>query len=197
MKNKKVTKRIITFLLLFVWLFLFRSHYILQENKYTISFDSIDKGIDYQIYYTTKDVPSFSEDKTFKISAQSENSPFKNYYYELLEDNEIIDFRIDFGVEPGDVTIKNLKLLGDKTYEFSPNDIVSGFNTDVESYVINGDELELKSNLSDPNSSIKNLNAKPLTSEHFNLSKFVDWIIIYFGLVWTICFMYKRYKKDK
>ncbi len=199
-KNIKLLNRVIILVLLFVCIFLFKGCYISEDNGYKLEFDSIDKGIEYQIFYTTETEPDFSEKNSVKIQTSVDVTSFVHYEINIPLEEKIVDFRIDFGTAPEEVKFKDLALIGNSKNVVDLSDIVAGFNGEIESYQLIDDFLKIYSSKSDPNSIIKGLNCSPSEKVKINYSDLVDLCIMYFmgvGLVWYLYkkFLWKKIKR--
>ncbi len=106
-----------------------------------------DSSIAFQVFYTETDGEKFNGNKVVTQKAVL-NSDYRKVKL-LLPVKYIERFRLDVGTVPGNITIKNLKIKGDKTVyllqgktDVHPNQI--------DSYKIENDILELNSSQKDP-----------------------------------------------
>ncbi len=197
MKNIKLGSGIVIITLLFVCLFLLKGCYISHSNGYTLEIDSMDKGIKYQIFYTTENEPNFSEENSVKFETTGNTTAFLHYEVYLPMSEKIKDFRIDFGSVPETIKIKNVNILGKTETNIPVEDIVSGFSGDVESYLIEDDYLQINSNNSDPYSILPVEISLPYQETNINYSDLIDVCLLYFMSVWIVFYMFKKVSTKK
>ncbi len=200
MKNIKNIKKIVILILLFVWLFLLKGCYVHTDSSYTVAFDAMDKGLEYQLFYTTKNAPDFSEENSIKYQSTGNTTDFEHHEVEILTSENIKDFRIDFGYNPEMLKIKNISITGESQTDISLDAVIAGFNGEIESYELTSDYLQINSDKGDPNSSFKDLNLAPNVTTRLNYSDLVDVCLMYFmalGFGWYLHLKIKERKKLK
>ncbi len=187
MKNKK---RVIALILFFIYLFLFRGVYLKTQDKYTIEFESLDNGIEYQFFYTTASSPSFNETNSVIYTTNGDGENFKSYEVEVPVTEDIVDLRIDFGRNPGVIGIKNFKIIGNNVREISFDEIVNGFNGQVSSYELRDEYLEITSTENDPVSIIKGVGLSANSDGKIFYFLLCILVIVYFILIKFTTFLF-------
>lgn len=106
----------------------------------------------YQVYYTNGINSLFNEQMIINVPI-SGNQEFKNAEFKIPT-REIDRLRIDFGVNPGEIEIKNISIKnGIKIVELSPEKIIKVFanvGEHIEKIEARGDVLYIKSLKEDP-----------------------------------------------
>ncbi len=194
MGTKKI-KIIMIFASMIIFLALVKNRFVINEVKFLIEFESLDNGVEYQFFYKTNDNFEFIEEQTVKLLTNGDGLNFKKYQVEIFTENDITDFRIDFGSEPKFVQLKNFTIVGKKSTNLSAELIAIGFNNEIDSHIIHGDVLEVVSYNNDPYSVVENVNLQPMIyNKGINVSKLVDWCLIYFFILFVISYIYKKRK---
>lgn len=116
------------------------------EKGIFVSFNQeTDSDIHYQVFFTRNEQEAFikTESVAYTVSA---NMPEVKI---LLPEKHISKFRLDLGINPGQVVISNLKLIGNTTIEL--NDFNEfRYSPDVDDKIIEGGKVTLISNKNDP-----------------------------------------------
>lgn len=74
-----------------------------------------EKDVDYQIYYTVVRETWFNEEHVAELSGKTGT----HYYVINLPVEQIHKFRLDFGSNPGKVTVHNIRLMGTQSADLS------------------------------------------------------------------------------
>jgi hypothetical protein len=134
-------------------------------NGILVSFNQdTDSDIKYQVFYTLDEQEKFNEQHSVWFQAEDMNSGIKI----RIPETHIAGFRLDMGVEPGKVTISNLKLTGDKEVNIQDFDNFV-YSSSVQEKEIDGDSITIVSNLKDPFMAYNE-------ELDINETTFVDWL---------------------
>ena len=93
--------------ILIIALFAFHKFYF---HKVTVTFEAItDKAVEFQVFYTSSIHKYFNESDSVKLYADA--SEQKEISIDLPT-HKLRQFRLDFGANPQNIIIKNLKISG-------------------------------------------------------------------------------------
>lgn len=141
----KKLKILIYIFFLIIVLCIVRDRFIIKESSYSLEFESLDNRIVYQIFYLTKEDSGYSEEKSILCQTLGNSSEFIKYTIEIPTEEEITALRIDFGEYPNKFSIKNLKIIGESSENINYTDIIEGFNSNIDSYKLKDNLLEINS----------------------------------------------------
>ena len=147
--NKKI-KIILMCLLISLTIFWGVKKYINVFKNIRIEIDlMVQKDLDFQLFYTQDLNKNFNE--TESIKTKIEASPgFKKIYFDLKKVEKIEKLRIDLGEFPGELSIKIIKISGNKKIELNPKTILNFFKNEIENMKIVNNRLLVSSNSKDP-----------------------------------------------
>ncbi|MBP5343790.1 MAG: hypothetical protein J6Y85_01775 [Alphaproteobacteria bacterium] len=117
----------------------------MEKNIYVSFNQGTDTDVKYQVFYTLSEEENFNESHSVRSQAEAMDSEVKIH----IPETHISKFRLDPGTAPGQVTISNLKLLGDKEIELDDFNEFR-YSPDVEDKIIENNKITIISNKRDP-----------------------------------------------
>lgn len=126
-----------------------KEHLVINKNiEFEITLLN-KKDMNFQIFYTQELNKSFNENESFRKLIEGKNK-FQTFKLELKDVKKIKRLRIDLGELPGEVIIKNIKIIGDKKILITPNELLKFSKHQIEKETIEKDGLVIKSKQEDP-----------------------------------------------
>lgn len=111
---------------------------IYKKAPLTVVLDWIvTKPFELRVYYTTEQNESFNRKHSVKKSV----TPKNDHVEVVLPTDKIYKFRIDFGSNPNEVTLKNVEIIADQYIDF--NDWYSYVYKNIEKNKVNKDDNTL------------------------------------------------------
>lgn len=192
----KIDKKYILISIFLLVLFMCRSLYLDSESKYKIKFDTIDNGIEYQIFYKTENIPKFEEQHSVKYMSNGDDIDFKHNEIDIRTDETITTLRIDLGRKPETIKIKNLVIEGENVYKVTSQEIINGLNENIDEYNVTNDFLEIKSTQNDPFFVINNEMIKPKQGYAINYFLLITISIIIYIVLSIIFYIIDKLKGE-
>lgn len=181
--KKKLLQCGISLLVLIVIMTLLPKHLFYYTDNIKLSINVKNKtNIEYQVFYTHKDGnQKFNEQDSIKKEVKG-NDEFRSISFELPVDN-IVSFRIDFGIKPKEVLLKSIDIKDHNTEKiYSTFDILEGFNlNEIQIFQKQEDVVLIKSDANDPHIFLK---------ESINFGVKQNKRINYIALICTITFVF-------
>ena len=115
-----------------------------SDKAFIVSFNTkLTKGINYQVFYTQSKGENFTGQQVVTKSIRSGNQSVEI----MLPIEKIVRFRLDVGVNPGDIEISDLRIRGSQNMKFD----YSEFNKNqIDKYEVKDGKLYITSNKGDP-----------------------------------------------
>jgi lipopolysaccharide transport system permease protein/teichoic acid transport system permease protein len=142
--------------------------------------------IEYQLFYTHKDgSQEFNEHDSIKKIIKGKDE-FQSVNFELPVDN-IISFRIDFGIKPEEILLKSIDIKKNNTEKiYSPFEILKGFNlNEIQTFEEKEDAVIIKSDTNDPHIFLKN----PISIEVAQ-NKRINYVVLICTIVFVLISTY-------
>lgn len=140
------------------------------------------KDMNFQVFYTQDINKPFNEIESFRDKILGKNK-FQKFELKLKDIENLKKLRIDLGEAPGEIIIKDIKIIGDKKIVIFPEDLIKSSKNDVEKEEIKKEMIILSSNKIDPYIILNNKLIENKKIKEFDILQSITLIIIiFFGI---------------
>ncbi|MGL5278342.1 MAG: alginate O-acetyltransferase AlgX-related protein [Cetobacterium sp.] len=181
-KNKKIILLIISLIISLISFWNLKEYLeINRDIKLQITLLN-KKDMNFQIFYTQDVDKPFNEIESFRDKILGKNE-FQKLVLELKDVENLKKLRIDLGEAPGEIKIKEIKIIGDKKIFISPKDLIKFSKNHIEKEEVNKDTIILQSNQIDPYIILNNDLIENKKNKEFDILQSITLIsIIFFGV---------------
>jgi len=159
--RKRLKSNLCTLSIVAIILFLLKSYYISYESNVYLEFESVDEGLEYQIYFTESENESFTELKSVKYETLK-HTDFEKHVINIGAIHYLQSMRIDVGSGENNIRLRNVKIAdGKKEKIISSSKLMDTKNGFFSSAYSENKDVVVSTKEDDPFFSISMLNFTP------------------------------------
>lgn len=195
-KREKLLNIFLSLLISFFLVILFKNIFLDYKNISVELSVKHEKSINFQIFYTEEIGEYFNENKSIRQFNSSVNNEFQIISFNLKNVKNLVGLRIDLGEQPENIWIKNIKILGQKKIEITPEKLIVYSMNEIQEKNLENESIKLYSDKYDPFIILKNSDIRNMQREIINYKAFISVYILLFILVYfLIIFIDKKILK--
>lgn len=191
-KGAKLLNIFLSLLISFFLVILFKNIFLDYKNISVELSVKHEKSINFQTFYTEEIGEYFNENKSIRQFNSSVNNEFQIISFDLKNVKNLVGLRIDLGEQPENIWIKNIKILGQKKIEITPEKLIDYSMNEIQEKKLENESVKLYSDKYDPFIILKNSDVRNMQREVINYKVFIFIYIFLFILAYFLIIFIDR-----
>lgn len=191
-KEAKLLNIFLSLLISFFLVILFKNIFLDYKNISVELSVKHEKSINFQTFYIEEIGEWFNENKSIRQFNSSANNEFQIISFDLKNVKKLVGLRIDLGEQPENIWIKNIKILGQKKIEITPEKLIDYSMNEIQEKKLENESVKLYSDKYDPFIILKNSDVRNMQREVINYKAFIFIYIFLFILAYFLIIFIDR-----